>query len=83
METDLPFRIIFCFDHDWKTPPDGGLVYGCDCIASRNTRLCDACHGAPASMRENPAGRPTPVARRDISRARSSNNNRQRSLHRA
>lgn len=83
METDLPFRNIFCFDGNGKTPPDGGLFYGFHRVTCRNTRSREARHGAPASTPENPSGRPASVARRDISRARSSNDNRHRSLHRA
>ena len=83
MEIDLPFRIIFCFDGNGKNPPDGGLVYGFHRVTCRNTRSRNACHGAPASKPENPSRRPAPVARRDISRARSNNDNRHRSLHRA
>ena len=36
METELPFGNIFCFEHDWKTSPDGRLVYGFHCVICRN-----------------------------------------------
>jgi hypothetical protein len=80
METDLPFRIIFCFDHGWKITPDGGLVYDFHCVSGRNTRPCDARREPPVSTPANASGRPVPLARRAISFARSSNDNRQRFL---
>ncbi len=36
METELPFRNIFCFDHDCAHPSGGGLVYGFHCVICRN-----------------------------------------------
>ncbi|MGF6177576.1 hypothetical protein [Ensifer sp. 4252] len=42
METDIPFRNIFCFDHRWETPCEDGLIYGYHCVTCRNGSQSDA-----------------------------------------